>query len=131
MNRQDTIEKLLAQVPLFARLSKKELRQISSLATPMDFPAGRELTKQGAPGLEVMIILTGELEVLIDGQVVATRCPGEYFGEIALLDDRPRPATGVAKTPVSFEVIGRREFNTLINDRPEIAQQLLATMAER
>ena len=131
MNRKDTTDKLLAEVPLFAKLSKKDLRQISSLATPMDFPAGRELTKQGAPGHEFMIVLGGELEVYIDGELVANRGPGDYFGEIALLDGRPRTATIVAKTPVSVEVIGHREFTTLIADRPQIAQQLLATMAER
>ena len=131
MNRKDTVEKMLAAVPLFAKLSKKELRQVSSLATPMDFPAGRELTKQGAPGREFMVVLTGELEVYINGKLVANRGPGDFFGEIALLSDRPRTATVVATTPVSVEVIGHREFATLIGDRPEIAQQLLAAMAER
>ena len=97
----------------------------------MDFSAGRELTKQGATGREFMIILDGEAEVFIDGELVASRGPGDFFGEIALLADRPRTATVVAKTPVSVEVIGHREFATLVADRPEIAAELLAAMAER
>jgi CRP-like cAMP-binding protein len=63
--------------------------------------------------------------------VVATRGPGDYIGEIALLDNRPRTATVVAKGPVVLEVIGRREFNTLLHDVPEINEHILATMAQR
>lgn len=118
-------------MPLFAGLSKKDLKKVSSLATRLDLPTGKELTHQGATGNEFLVVLDGEVDVLIDGKVVASRGPGDYFGEIALLDDRPRVATVVAKTPVSIEVIGRREFKALVDDQPEIAQQLLATMAQR
>ena len=131
MDRHAWIDERLAEVPLFSKLSKKQLREVSSLATRLDFPAGKELTHQGGIGNEFIIVLEGEVEVQIDGEVIATRGPGEYFGEIALLEDRPRTATVVAKTPVACEVIGRREFATLVNDVPEIAQQLQATMAER
>jgi len=126
-----TTDERLARVPLFASLSKKDLKKISSLATRLDLPAGKELTHQGSVGNEFLVVLDGEVDVMIDGDVVATRGPGDYFGEIALLDDRPRTATVVAKTPVSIEVIGRREFKALIEDQPEIAQQLLTTMAQR
>jgi CRP-like cAMP-binding protein len=126
-----TTDERLAQVPLFAGLSKKDLKKVSSLATRLDLPAGKELTHQGSVGNEFLIVLDGEVEVRIDGTIVATRGAGDYFGEIALLDDRPRTATVVAKTPVSVEVIGRREFKALIEDQPEIGHQLLATMAQR
>jgi CRP/FNR family cyclic AMP-dependent transcriptional regulator len=126
-----TTDERLAQVPLFAGLSKKDLKKISSLATRLDLPAGKELTHQGAVGNEFLVVLDGTVDVKVDDEVVASRGPGDYFGEIALLDDRPRTATVVAKTPVSIEVIGRREFKALIEDQPEIAQQLLATMAQR
>jgi CRP/FNR family cyclic AMP-dependent transcriptional regulator len=131
MTDQLTTDERLARVPLFAGLSKKDLKKVSSLATRLDLPVGKELTHQGATGNEFLIVLDGEVDVVIDGNVVASRGPGDYFGEIALLDDRPRVATVVAKTPVSVEVIGRREFKALVDDQPEIAQQLLATMAQR
>ena len=131
MDRHAWIDERLAEVPLFSKLSKKQLREVSSLATRLDFPAGKELTHQGGIGNELIIVLEGVVEVQIEGEVVATRGPGDYFGEIALLSDRPRTATVVAKTPVAAEVIGRREFATLVNDVPELAAQLLATMAER
>jgi CRP-like cAMP-binding protein len=126
-----TTDERLAQIPLFAGLSKKDLKKVSSLATRLDLPAGKELTHQGSVGNEFLVVLDGEVDVIIDGKVIASRGAGDYFGEIALLDDRPRVATVLAKTPVSVEVIGRREFKALIEDQPEIAQQLLATMAQR
>jgi CRP/FNR family transcriptional regulator, cyclic AMP receptor protein len=131
MAHELSTDERLSKVPLFAGLSKKDLKHISSLATRLDLPAGKELTHQGATGNEFLIVLEGEVDVLIDGKTVATRGAGDYFGEISLLDDRPRVATVVAKTPVSVEVIGRREFKALINDQPDIAHQLLATMAQR
>ncbi len=126
-----TTDQRLAQIPLFAGLSKKELAAVSALATRLDLPAGKELTKQGATGGEFLIVLEGEAEVLVDGNVVATRGPGDFFGEIALLSDRPRTATVVAKTAISVEVIGRREFKALVDVQPSIGTQLEAAMAER
>lgn len=126
-----TTEARLAQIPLFAGLSKKEIAAVSGLATRLDLPAGRELTKQGEIGREFVVILDGEVDVVIDGNVVATRGPGDFFGEIALLSERPRTATVVAKTPVAIEVIGRREFRALVEDQPGIEAQLQAAMTER
>lgn len=125
-----TTDELLARVPLFAGLSKKELAEISGLATRLEVPAGKELTRQGAQGREFVVILDGEAEVLIDGETVTTLHAGDFAGEMALLEKRPRTATVVATTPVSVDVIGRPEFMVLIADHPGIAQQLLSTMAE-
>jgi CRP/FNR family cyclic AMP-dependent transcriptional regulator len=124
-------EDWLKEVPLFKGLSKKQLRQVSSLATRLDEPAGTVLTKEGRVGYEFVIVLEGEIEVRHGDRVVATRGPGSYVGEIALVDNRPRTATVVAKTPVVIEVIGRREFSTLLADNPEIADEIMSTMAQR
>ena len=77
------------------------------------------------------LVRGGKVEVREGDEVIATRGAGDYIGEIALLDNRPRTATVVATTPVTLEVIGRREFKTLLNDVPEINEQVLATMAQR
>jgi CRP-like cAMP-binding protein len=131
MDRQARIEEQLAQVPLFASLSKKEIRQISQLATPLEQPAGSVLVQEGKIGHEFIIVLDGEIEIRKGDQVIATRGPGSYIGEIALIDHRPRTATVVATTPVSIEVIGQREFAGLLEEVPELSQQLLATVARR
>jgi len=124
-------EEWLATVPLFNGLSKKQLREVSSLATRLDEAAGTQLTKEGQVGNEFIIVLEGEIEIRRGDEVVATRGPGSYVGEIALLDNRPRTATVVAKTPVVIEVIGRREFRTLLADAPELQQEIMNTMAQR
>jgi CRP/FNR family cyclic AMP-dependent transcriptional regulator len=126
-NTQDWLQK----VPLFRGLSKKQLRDISGLATRLNEPAGTELTKEGEVGHEFIIVIEGEIEVRKGDQVIATRGPGDYVGEIALLDQRPRTATVVAKTPVVIEVIGQREFRTLLAEAPELSGDIMSTMAQR
>jgi CRP-like cAMP-binding protein len=131
MDRHERIDEQLAKVPLFSGLSKKELRQISQLATYLEEPAGTILTQEGKIGHEFIIILDGQVEIRQGDRVVAERGPGSYIGEIALLDHRPRTATVVATTPVAIEVIGQREFAGLLAEMPELSQQLLATVARR
>ncbi len=131
MDRHGYIDERLANVPLFANLDKKHLRQISSLATPIDVPEGKALTKEGDIGHEFIIVLEGEAEVKVGDDIVATRGPGDYFGEIALVANRPRTATVIAKTPMKLEVIGRREFQTMLHDNPTIATELLGVTADR
>ncbi|HEY5164789.1 MAG TPA: cyclic nucleotide-binding domain-containing protein [Acidimicrobiia bacterium] len=124
-------EEWLQKVPLFRGLSKKQLRDISGLATRLDEPAGTVLTKEGKIGHEFIIVIEGEIEVRKGDQVIATRGPGDYVGEIALMDHRPRTATVVAKTPVVIEVIGQREFRTLLAEAPGLSSDIMSTMAQR
>jgi CRP-like cAMP-binding protein len=131
MNRRVWIDERLAEVPLFEGLSKKQLEMVSSLATRLDVPAGTVLTREGGQGCEFIIVLEGEVEVRQQGRLVATRGPGEFFGEMALVDHQPRTATVRSTTPVEMEVIARREFQALLADVPGIADRIRATIAER
>jgi CRP-like cAMP-binding protein len=131
MDRHGWIDEQLAKVPLFAGLDKKHLKQISGLVTQIDVKEGKDLTREGEHGNEFVIILEGEAEVKVGGSVVAVRGPGDYFGEIALIANRPRTATVTAKTPMKLEVIGRREFQTMLHDNPSIATELLGIAADR
>jgi CRP-like cAMP-binding protein len=126
-----TTDELLARVPLFAGLSKSDLREVASLATRLDLSAGSELTHQGKMGGEFIVVLDGTVDVVIDGEIVATCGPGGFFGEIALLEGRERTATVVAKTPVAVDVIGRREFVALLSDFPQIDAEVRGAMADR
>lgn len=125
-----TRDELLAKVPLFEGLSNKELQEISNLAARMRIPAGRELTKQGALGQEFLIVLEGSVDVIIDGVVVATPSAGQCYGEVALLEGRPRTATVVATSDVVVDIIGRREFTELLERQPQIAERLRQAMVE-
>ena len=124
-------DELLARVPLFKDLSKKHLRQVRSLATRVDVAPGRVLTREGGAGHEFIIVLDGEVEIRQDDEVVATCGPGDYVGEIALLERRPRTATVVATSSAVLDVIGQREFAELLAEEPEIAEQIRATAARR
>jgi CRP-like cAMP-binding protein len=126
-----TTEQMLAKVPLFEGLSKKHLRQVASLATRLDEPAGKALTKEGQRGMEFIVILDGEVEIRRGDEVIATRGAGDFVGEIALVDDVPRTATVTTKTPATIEVIGRQEFSTLLADEPEIGAKIKETAAKR
>jgi CRP/FNR family transcriptional regulator, cyclic AMP receptor protein len=77
------------------------------------------------------VVVSGTVRVEIGGQNVATLGPGEFFGEMSLLDGGPRTATVVAETDVVVEVIGQREFSALIEDTPHLAKKLLIGLARR
>ena len=129
--RQDLIDRRLAEVPLFEGLSKKELRLISQLATYVEEPAGAVLTEEGMSGREFFVVLDGWIEVYHDGRIIADYGPGYVFGEIALIDDRPRTATVVAKTPVTLDVIAQREFWAMLDQVPKLSKKLLKVVARR
>jgi len=131
MNRRVWIDERLAQVPLFEGLSKKQLELVSSLATRLHEPAGTVLTREGGHGYEFIIVLEGEVEVRRQGRLIAKRGAGEFFGEMALVEHQPRTATVRSTTPVLIEVIGRREFEALLADVPDIADRVRATIAKR
>jgi CRP-like cAMP-binding protein len=99
--------------------------------TPLDLKAGKVLARQGEIGREFLILLEGQVEVARDGKIIAVRGPGDFIGEIALLDNRPRTATVTARTDVVVEVLNRGEFASLLAEAPELSAQVMATMARR
>jgi CRP-like cAMP-binding protein len=131
MARQESTDERLARIPLFEGLSKRQLSQVSSLMTPLDLKAGKVLARQGEVGREFLILLEGQVEVARDGKTIAVRGPGDFIGEIALLDNRPRTATVTARTDVVVEVLNRGEFASLLAEAPELSAQVMATMARR
>jgi CRP/FNR family cyclic AMP-dependent transcriptional regulator len=127
----DSKEKLIAGVPLFAGLSKKELAQVASIAEELDFQADKVLIREGAPGREFFILLEGSAEVTREGKPLATRGAGDFFGEIALVSERPRTATVTTTEPSRALVVTDRDFKTLVKRSPEIALKVLEAVGER
>jgi len=121
----------LAAIPLFGSLSAKQLAAVDQLVTTTDVPAGRELIREGEPGREFILVVEGEAEVRRDGEVLATRGPGSFFGETALPLDQPRNASVVAVTPMTIEVIDRRDFKRLLEEHPDLHAPLLDATAQR
>ena len=106
MSRHAHISEHMAAVPMFYACTKRELQTLSRLATEIDIPAGKVLTTEGEPGQEFMIVLSGTAVATVAGRQVATFGPGQFFGEIALLDPGLRTATVVAQTPMTIAVVG-------------------------
>jgi CRP-like cAMP-binding protein len=119
----------LAELPLFAACTKKELQAIAKLSTQRDVPAGKVLAREGAPGKEFVIVLDGTAVVDRGGRQIATLGPGEHFGEIALLDAHPRTASVTASTPMSIAVVGAGEFTELLEEVPSLAIKVTRGLA--
>jgi CRP/FNR family cyclic AMP-dependent transcriptional regulator len=130
MARDEKID-LLRTVPLFAGLSNRELQRIGELADEVDLPADRVLMRQGDYGAEMMVIVDGNARIERDGAVIADRGDGEVLGEIALLDGGPRTATVTLTRDSRLLVLGRREFQTAMDELPEVRLRVLEAVAHR
>jgi CRP/FNR family cyclic AMP-dependent transcriptional regulator len=123
---------MLAQRPLFAGLSRKELESVAALGVTVEIPANQVLTKEGTIGEEAFLIVSGNAHCTIGDQAeVANLGPGDLFGEMSLLDGEPRSATVIADTDMTVTVFERREFVRLVETSPVVAMKLLAAMAAR
>lgn len=121
----------LKTVPLFASLSKKELDLLLSQADHLRYPARFRVVREGAVGEELWLVVDGELGVQRGGREVATLGPGDYFGELSVIDSAPRDATVIAKTPVELLVIGRRRFWATVQGSPTLMRKLMIGLAKR
>lgn len=121
----------LSTVPLFAGLTDDDRREVVQAGDEIDVEAGRELVTEERVGREFFLIIDGEAVVRREGREVATLGPGDYFGELALLDKGPRTATVVARTPMRLFVLGQREFGGLVSTVPGLASKLLLRLAQR
>ena len=131
MLRKDHKIELLKGVPLFAGCSKKELQLIAAVADELDFKQGRTLIREGASGREFFVLVDGTAAISRDGKVVDRAGPGEFFGEMALVADRPRNATVTATSPVAVLVITAQSFRRLVEENPLIALKVMRAVADR
>jgi CRP/FNR family transcriptional regulator, cyclic AMP receptor protein len=121
----------LGSVPLFAGLSAKELKILSGLVSEVKFPVGKQLTKQGSVGYECLILLEGQAKVERDDVLLSILGPGDYIGELALIDKGVRSATVTAVTDITTLVMGPREFTTALDQIPALGRKLLIELAGR
>jgi CRP/FNR family transcriptional regulator, cyclic AMP receptor protein len=129
--KQDTKIEALKNSPLFEGLSRKQLTNIARLTDDLDVPAGTVLCEQGRRGHEFFVITEGEATVTRGGKAVATVGAGDFFGEIALLENVVRTATVTAATPLRFFVVSDRAFNSVLETDPTIERKVLRALARR
>ena len=122
---------LIHKVPLFARCSRAELKEIAMLADEIDLHEGKEMTREGEPGREFFVLLEGTADVKKKSRKVNALGPGDFFGEIALVSREPRTATVIATSPVRALVITDRSFRRLLDDSPQVQTKVMEAMAQR
>ena len=121
----------LADVPLFNGVSKRHLRRIAKLARIRRFAAGSAIVRAGDPGRSFYVLLDGTARVARPGGRARRLGIGDYFGEMALLDDAPRSADVIAEGEVLALTVDRSGFTKLLRAEPSLAQALLRTLAAR
>jgi CRP/FNR family transcriptional regulator, cyclic AMP receptor protein len=130
MTKKDTLA-MLATVPLFEGLSKRELNSVYTAAKEIDFEEEHDVVEEGATGVGFHLILHGEADVLVGGRKRATLGAGDYFGEMSLLDGGPRSATVRTRTPVKTLSLTSWAFLPLLDKSPSIARKMLMEMSAR
>ena len=121
----------LSKVPIFSGVKEKELRKLAERMMERTFSEGDTITEEGKSGVGFFVIEQGDATVSIRGEIVRTLGPGDWFGEIALIDDGPRSATIVAGTDLRCRGMTAWEFRPFVQEHPEVAWPLLETLAAR
>jgi len=129
--RKDAKVEMIRRVPLFGGCGKRDLQSIAGIADEIAWPQGKAIAKQGQQGREFFVIVEGSADVSIDGRKVGALGPGDFFGEMALLTDKPRTATVTPMTPLRVLVIVDRAFRLLLKDDPGIQAKILSAVAVR
>lgn len=125
------VEDVVSRVPLFAKLSKKDLKGLAASMKERTFPAGTVITEPGQSGVGFFVIQEGEATVTVGGETRRTLKGGDYFGEIALIDDGPRTARITADTDVHCYGLTAWDFRPFVQAHPDVAWSLLETLATR
>ena len=121
----------LKAVPLFGQMAKRELDLLVRQADHLRYPARHQVIKEGTPGEEFWLVIEGNLVVERGGTTVATLGPGDWFGELSVIDAGPRDATITSTTPVELMVIGRRQFWGALQASPTLMKKVIIGLARR
>ena len=129
MPRQHELD--LRDIWMFSACSNSQLRTIRRAIEEVVVPKGRVLCEEGSIGREFFFIVEGRAAVTVEGRRTATLGPGAYFGELALLDRKPRSASVTSDTEMTLLVLEQRRFNGLLDEMPTLSHKLLVAMAQR
>lgn len=130
VSRDDKI-KHLERVPIFEDCSMKQLRRIADISTIVEVPERTVLCRAGEAGEEFFVLIDGTALVTLSPQRRGRISPGEFFGEMSLLDGAPRSATVDAETEMQLLVLAQREFWELLVEAPQTSRKIMATLSKR
>ena len=121
----------LRRVPLFNECTEEELRRIADISKIVERPMGTVLTEIGRPGDSFLFIIDGRVSVETQIGAGDPLRPGDFFGEMSLLDGEPRSATVIATTDVRLLIVDRSHFWRLLNEAPDLVRRILAALSRR
>ena len=121
----------LRALALFAGCDDKLLRRLSRLGTEVHAKAKQVLAREGEPGREFYVIVAGAADVHRNGAEIATLERGDFFGEMSLVDGKPRAATVTASSEMTLYVFDPREFFSMLDDFPPVSRKILTTLSGR
>ena len=122
---------LLKRVPLFSGCDRKNIEVIGGITEEVDVAPGTVLMRQGDTGDAFYVIVSGSVSLERDGAAFRTLGPGDFLGELALLDHGRRSATATAAEPTRLIVLGHREFEQMMTDYEGIRGQVWASVGSR
>lgn len=121
----------LKKVPIFSKLPAKELEHIARSLKERAYEPGAIIVKEGDPGLGFFLITQGRVVVSHSNHAIRELGPGEFFGEMALMEERPRSATVTAKERTNCLQLVRWDFRALLKENPDMAVQMLEVVVQR
>ena len=124
-------EELLGEVELFSSLSRRRLKKIGEVSRVVDHEPGRKVAAEGLGALAFHLVLDGSAVVQRGGRTIRTLGRGDYFGEMSMIDGKPRSADVVAEGPLTTLVVPHQPFVSLLDSEPGFARELLLVMCAR
>lgn len=127
---------LLVRSPMFSQLAPAELEKIAALLRRRRYRAGEPVFREGDPGTALYVVETGEVKILLGGSdgkevILSLLGPGEFFGDLSLLDGEARSADAVATGPTEVLVLPREDFLRFLREVPAVAVNMLAALSRR
>ena len=131
MSRSNSPEELLAGVPLFSSLHRRSLKRIADASQTVVHDPGQKLAAEGLGALAFHLLIEGNAVVQKGGTTLRTLGPGDYFGEISMIDGKPRSASVVAEGRLKTLVVPHQAFVGLLDSEPGFARELLLLLCAR
>ena len=128
---RDERSALLAATPLFAGIDASGLERIGDRVVEVGFAPDQVIVRQGEVGTGFFVVASGGVRVVRDGRTIATLGPGAFFGELSVLDGRPRTAQVIASEPTLCLALATWEFEAVVHDQPAVALAVMRGLAGR
>jgi CRP/FNR family transcriptional regulator, cyclic AMP receptor protein len=125
------LEQQLASVPLLAGLEPRVRRRLAEVGKRRTYAADEEIVREGTTGTALYILLSGDARVEQDGKAIGQLSAGDFFGELALIEEHPRSATVIAATPADCLLFPAWEFTALLEEHPEVAIPIMRVLIQR